>query len=243
MIHSLFLQVSVHAKIMKIGQKTDIEIFGTTKTKQSVMIADNTNCLELSLFEEFVGNVEESKSYFFTNLSTRDYNNTITLTTTFTSTIKDAPQLLEVQQPDQAPDDVQLRGTVETVQAVILTKCISCRKSLQESTVGPKFARCASCGMRQKSSALVGTVSLTLLIKSDSKSNRYKCSHDVLSTFLKIIKKEDIIQNKDEIEENLLSFEYLKFSVIDSLVTKISLVEDQEDQDDFLSKIDHDALQ
>ncbi len=80
-----FTQVSIQARTIRVGE---LETVRTGKQKQDVVIADPTDTITVTLWEENVGRLEVGKSYHLGNFIVREWGGTKYLAMYAESTIE-----------------------------------------------------------------------------------------------------------------------------------------------------------
>ena len=122
-----------------------VDVRGQPKSKQSVIVADETHACELVL-RELIDKMQQSKSYIMKATKRKSYFEEYYLTTTFETTISlinDIQNVVAVN-PIEQPNAIlacvkQLRSTTDATTAA----------SSWTSTI-EHLSECESCGMKQK---------------------------------------------------------------------------------------------
>ena len=153
-----YLRVTVAAKVLSVAEAEEI---GRYRKKQDVTIADTTGVCRLTVWEENIGTLVESKSYRLTGVMVRRYNRS-----TYLTTAKTGSQIEEVDDVDigenmqacldsckQHQPTVTIIG-VETLQS--FNGCLKCGsrvikvEEFEESDTDDEYAECTHCEMLQK---------------------------------------------------------------------------------------------
>jgi LSD1 subclass zinc finger protein len=180
-----------------------VSLSGSTEYVQDVVIADETRRIKLNLWEDMRDKVLEGKTYQFKNVSTRNFNNLPSLTTT---------KATSVQIVDEATSDLVVMtnakityGKIQQVQCIQKFKCGACKKSL-ELTEDTKRVKCPYCNFKSNITTLQQTLTCRINLEDDSSQNLFRlvCFQSPMISFLKEQNKEELLQNLDQLEDFLL---------------------------------------
>ncbi|XP_033726298.1 uncharacterized protein LOC117315965 [Pecten maximus] len=211
-------KVTIAGKVASIGEPIKQEVRGLNMTKQDVIIADQTDFINLTVWNNMVDSLLHNHHYILTNLTTRNFNNTKTLTTTVSTTVQeleevptDLKNVVNVDM-DLAPVSQKIVGEISQVMIAQSKICNACKKKVGDQMCNEHstFFRCCFCNMKQKSSSLKTSMSGTLNITTaepDGKSTKVAIFHNVLMEFLKELNKTDLLNNANLLEEYLLELE------------------------------------
>lgn len=136
-------------------------------------LADGTGTIQLSIWDSQIDMVEAGRSYSFTNLTTRKFNDKTTLTTTHSSTITP----LHKKIPTPTADSTETLSpalhiiTTDIAGAAIIVKkqCPKCHTAQQNLSSKDKFHRCNACKILRKGTSYVTKFSGFLsVVQNDS---------------------------------------------------------------------------
>ncbi|XP_067278206.1 uncharacterized protein [Pseudorasbora parva] len=175
---------------------------------RSCCLADATGSITLSLWDSQIDLVEEGRTYTFTNLSTRQYNDNTTLTTTRLSTITPLHKKITVQPSTttQTPPPTLHTVTTEITGAAITIKkqCPKCHTAQQNLTYKEKFHRCTVCKILRKGSSYITKCSGFLTILQDRQEMSLTITNSQLTKFVNIEHNVTLMDSQD-IEEYFMT--------------------------------------
>ncbi|XP_069109877.1 uncharacterized protein [Argopecten irradians] len=226
-------KVAVVAKVASVGEPTKQEVRGAQMTKQDIIIADNTGFINLTVWNNLIHKLLENNSYKLTNLTTRNFNSTKTLTTTLATTIE---ELKEV--PDElqnvvniditlTPVSLTIEGEISQVMISPSKMCMSCKKKVGDQLFNENstFFRCCFCNMKQKASSMKTSMSGTLNVTTaDDKTHKLAIFNNVLTAFLTEMDRTDLLNNSNSLEEFLLELDSVSITYgKDNVVQKMNI--------------------
>lgn len=206
-------QYTINAKVLCFTtDKEEIVIYGSKKSKRNILVADSTAKVTVCLYESLIDEVEEGCTYNFKNVSSRLYRNNFYLTTTATTNITKIDDLQTYSDVMLIAETTNIEGTIEQVQCTTKTKCPSCGKNLsvEEDAITVK---CDNCKLKAKVSSLKKTSIFRINLKDEQKLYRLVSFQEAMEEFLKTTKKEQLLNNMDQLEDYLLALDKIKVSV------------------------------
>ncbi|CAM4570147.1 unnamed protein product [Leuciscus chuanchicus] len=134
----------LEAKVMSRAAVSKIVLVKKEECElKEIWVSDGTGEMKLTLWDSLISEVQTSKSYSFSNLSTQEQSGEIRLTTTPSSKMKEIPPL-DVPDRDDDPVDsassATLRGVVSGIQIIARHRCPKCH-SLQNHFIPKSITR------------------------------------------------------------------------------------------------------
>ncbi|KAL0152503.1 hypothetical protein M9458_052226, partial [Cirrhinus mrigala] len=216
-----------------------VNIRGTDWELKTCQVADSTSSMELTLWETYMEAVKTSESYTFTNLTTRNYNGKLSLTTTRQTTIEPLKTSLLSSTPRNIiPQTISinhLTASVEGAAVHIMKLCPKCHTLQQNLSPKDAFHRCQSCKIPRKGPSYLTKCNGTLTFKLGKEELALSISNSLLSTFIRNECNLNIM-DKQEIEEFLLTtgpltIQYTSENQITSL-SKLNKTDQQQKTDE-----------
>jgi len=210
-------------------------------------LADETGIISLSLWDTQIDFVNVGRAYSFTNLSTRIFNDNITLTTTRTTSI--TPIHKKIATPTttdntQTPPPTLHTITTDVTGASITMKkhCPKCHTAQQALTKNDTFHWCPTCKILRKGTSYITKCSEFLTIEQQNEEISLTITNSLLTKF---INQENDINSMDnqDIEEYLMSISPLTISftdnnyIVDLNKPKPITPDDKHDSDDELTAV------
>ena len=199
-------QYNVTAKALFFcDEKHPVSLYGSTKYVQDVVIADETGRIKLNLWEDMIDRVVEGKTYQFKNVSTRNFNNLPSLTTTMAASVQIVDDIEATSDLVVMTNTKITHGKIQQVQCIQKFKCGACKKSL-ELTEDTKRIKCPYCNLKSNIATLQQTLTCRINLEDDSSQNLFRlvCFQSTMISFLKEQNKEELLQNLDQLEDFLL---------------------------------------
>ena len=188
----LFKSISVTAKAIQVHQPE--QIFNG-KVKQDIQLADYTGAVNLVLWEEDVGMLEQGTSYHISGLQVRTFNNERYLSLPKSSKCEITDDLTDVIATNDSNQKRELRQvTISGIkQLTIRLECIACKKTVEKTST--LLGRCANCNTLQKLENCSRYLHATVLLDEGTSFSTYHVYGDTLSA---------IASDTPVTEENLL---------------------------------------
>ena len=166
--------ITVKAKVIHIyPPQQQVSNKGQHYTMQDVIIADSTNSVKLTLWEDFVGTMEKEQSYLIKNVKVRRFNGQRYLNTP----AREGCMLQEVEPLEGPLADVnipQLLTTIDVEAEIIGVNnflnsftCCGCPSSFTPEGDAIVY-NCKKCGIANKLSKCQKTLSVRLLLETAS---------------------------------------------------------------------------
>jgi Zn finger protein HypA/HybF involved in hydrogenase expression len=187
-------------------EKYPVSLYGSTKYVQDVVIADETGRIKLNLWEDMIDKVIEGKTYLFKNVSTRNFNNLPSLTTTMATSVQIVDDIESTSDLVVMTNTKITHGQIQQVQCLQKFKCGACKKSLELTEEDTKRVKCPYCHLKSNISTLQQTFTYRINLEDDSSHNLFRlvCFQSTMISFLKEQNKEELLQNLDQLEDFLL---------------------------------------
>ena len=217
--------MSVHAKMCGILENKEVDTRYGKKTVQTVVLADATGIIRLTLWEQKQNKVQENICYQISNLISNNFKNYLQLNTTQDTTFTETDPLENVMEDFSSLHNTKsLTGKIEFCSLSSTLKCMQCLKTINLEE-NQSFVKCGTCGAKQKLSQEQMSDMLKFQLKTMDNKRIKLVMFDVT---IKNMKKENKLMGKtnDEIEDFLLDHETWKITTEEGsdLAESISLV-------------------
>ncbi|TRY59638.1 hypothetical protein DNTS_022785 [Danionella cerebrum] len=172
---------------------------------KEVVICDSTGQMTLTLWDRFVNAVEGSKSYAFKNVSTRERQRAITLSTGPSSLVEEVADMKVAGASGsraESTSKVLLSATVKGIEVCIQRRCSACHARQEAFVEKSKLHRCEGCKLKQAASAFVPFCSGKALV-----------TNSALCNYLRREGLADLLLDSEAIEEHLLESRDLTLTV------------------------------
>ena len=176
-------KVTFVAKVLHVSTPTQV---ANGKTKQDVRIADHTNTITLTLWENDIGQLEEKKTYKFYNMMVRTFQGKKYISKPWGAMIDEVPNLTTTVRED--PQQLQNTKVLQKVEVIAIPKlqiypiCIGCKSKVLQRATDVKFGICERCQMLQKIDKCATEKSATIIIQSDDVTLTLQAFGSVLET-------------------------------------------------------------
>ena len=224
-------QVSLLAKVVKIGELNAQEVRGQLLSKREIMIADNKGMITLTLWDTFAtdATITVNSVFFIKNVATRLFSNIKSLTTTKSSLFTEAEDQTTFQ--DINNNTFQTSSETATVEGEILNilikrnaHCLSCNRKMPNIESKSQFLKCSGCNMKVKISSMNSTLTSTFQMKTDDGILKLTAFNSPLVNFLITMQKEHLKNDADQLENFLLMQQKMKveYAKADCVVSKMN---------------------
>ena len=124
--------IKIDAKVISKGNESSLQVRGKTLSKVDYIIADKFASIKLVVWEKTI-NVDVNKSYSFTNISVRTFNDVKYLTTTKYTTVKPIENLTETADTTSTVQNYgkTVQGRVVALTVANFKTCIFCNLKIQ----------------------------------------------------------------------------------------------------------------
>ncbi|XP_064630788.1 uncharacterized protein LOC135489379 [Lineus longissimus] len=148
-------RLNITAKVVKVLEDTCLkDVRGQSLNAKVILVADDTGCAKLTLWEKLIPMVENEKTYQFSELSVYYFDQNSLTTTPETAikvhtdiTVIDISQdIIEEQHLDDTNTTVK-NATVQQVSVTMRKACLSCKHVVP--TTDHHTTKCGNCDMRQ----------------------------------------------------------------------------------------------
>lgn len=162
-----YSRVTVEINVLKIDDPVEI---ANGKKKQDIIIADNTQSARLTLWEEDIGKLSESKSYHLSNLLIREFQGKRYLTTT-----KEETHIEEISEVECIPLEEFEESEMDPVVTVIAVEnisafqsCMKCKCRIIKLEDEEELGQCTKCDTVQFLSETKHLLAAKMTVKSTS---------------------------------------------------------------------------
>ena len=175
-------RVTLQATAIKVKDPITVS---TGKQKQEIIVADATGCTTLTLWEEDIGMIIETKSYQLNRIQVHHYlGKSELIFPRFGASAKEIEDLLEVSPYDGDSDDKNANSAtiigVSNLEKVY--NCINCKKSMP-CTTDTKIVECQHCQTKQRLKTFRTSAKIFI---EDECGQQYtlKAHHEMLSNII-----------------------------------------------------------
>ncbi|RXN14781.1 hypothetical protein ROHU_008896 [Labeo rohita] len=194
---------------------------------KEIWVADTTGKIKLTLWDSLISQVHVSKSYSFSNLTTRGIQGDIILTTTPSTQVM---EITALDVPDGDSEDLDdgassttLRGLVSGVQIRARYRCLRCHGIQTGISANSITHRCSVCNLLQRSSVYRSTYGGTIVFKADQQDHSLTVTDCCLTAYLVRYGVVYTPNDVETIEEHFLNRPELEVCINnDSLITSIN---------------------
>ncbi|KAM7382299.1 hypothetical protein PAMA_012926 [Pampus argenteus] len=145
------LVAAVRVKILAGGTASRIvELDGGPRELMELCVCDRSGQTKLTLWEEKIAMVQDSKSYHITNLYTRKFDDKTILTSSRHTTITEIEDVGEPDMLEPCVDLPKISGCVIGSETAVRYHCGICRGSQSNFNAKNEAHRCNKCNMMQK---------------------------------------------------------------------------------------------
>ncbi|KAA0701442.1 hypothetical protein E1301_Tti024068 [Triplophysa tibetana] len=183
---------------------------------REVRISDGTGEVKVTLWDSFVGQVEEGLSYGFTNLSTRDREGCISLCTGPTSSIEEIADLEVPEEGGGEQHDTStalFSATVKGIEVRIVRKCSSCRFAQRQFLERSVTHRCEGCRLKQGALSFCPSFAGKAVVSTAGGEHSVTLTSSALSSYLRSAGLGGIFNDADAIEDHFLQSAVFDFKV------------------------------
>lgn len=218
--------VNIGAKIISQGDESSINVRGKSLNKVDYIIADKFASIKLVVWEKNI-NVAVNKTYLFSDISVRTFNDVKYLSTTKYTTVKEIDNLTETADVTASIQNYgkTITGTVVAVNLIKFKTCIFCNMKIQSNDEDTAI-KCSNCKMTALATQLGQSTLSKIAISElgDDSVVTYTALDSALNTFLASIKQPNITTFSEvQLLKLFASYKTLKFTVSpkDKLVSDI----------------------
>ena len=150
--------ITIKAKVTRMGATKTVITSNGVKRKADCSLTDPSGTIKLTLWEDFINDVQEGKTYTFYNVRViKEYkSDKLALGTTLQDcTMSESEDFAEpVAQPLELPDSfmtteakIEIKGLTAFGRYL---SCLQCRKKIADGSLSAKILKCRDCGLTQK---------------------------------------------------------------------------------------------
>jgi hypothetical protein len=195
--------------------------------KEDCILEDQTGSASLHMWDRFIDQVTNAKSYRLENLVVKSFQGNVYLSTTFSSSITEVEQVVDTLIGPELLESKERKVTVEEFKLVkkldIFVACQSCNRKVDD--VSEKFMKCKNCDSRQRRSSCPTQASVQVQVElPESESLWLTAFTDTLEQLLRPATSVMLSSSSsDKIEETLLTVKNIKFvyNMISNVITSI----------------------
>ena len=150
--------ITIKAKATKISASKKVTTSNGVKEKAECYLSDPSGTIKLTMWEDFIKNVEEGKTYQFHNVRViKEYgSDKLALGTTLQDcSVSESEDFAEIlPQPLELPDS--FTTTEAKVEIIGVTtfgtylSCVQCHKKIADGSFSAKILKCRNCNLTQK---------------------------------------------------------------------------------------------
>ncbi|XP_062583667.1 uncharacterized protein LOC134245396 [Saccostrea cucullata] len=211
-----YAKTSLLAKVVNLAEEIVIENHSTQKTlrKKDCMLADNTDTIKLTTWEDHTREIELGKTYVFNNVTVRIWDDVKFITTSVNTCItpeKDFGPLPNIENFDL--DDKKETCKITSVSCEQKNSCPLCNVSVEINENLPTF-KCCKCCMRQKTINVKKTLKCEVCVEGSTKK------FAVATSLLKENEHTKLCSTVDDYEDALLQ-EHIMVELTGNFVSNI----------------------
>ena len=202
-----------------------------SKRKQDIKIEDESGTAKLTIWEENIGSVTESKSYHLWNVKVNEFNQEKHLTTAFDSEIEEVhDDGIEAMTMEETSTESAAKGTscetmVENAQIVGVLhldsylSCINCKTRVVEDGNDDTLRRCTKCKMVQLADRCseLGDIRI-MVMTTDHKKLTVRAFG---STVIDILKIDEDVDTKQLTKKKLLESPRFSFTHSEGIIQRV----------------------
>ncbi|KAI2646309.1 Single-stranded DNA binding protein Ssb [Labeo rohita] len=222
----------VTGRIVHLMTATEnVEVQGRQLETQSVLVEDASGKVRVQLWESQVGLVLFGKTYKFHNLSTREYQGELFVTTTRQTTVEEVRPLpgLGAIAPCEVREDPVICVCAEVTRAEVAVSrtCGNCRSAQMEFDPKKKYHRCGKCNMLQKMEMYQPSAIANVSVCGDFGELNARINNSVLQRYLRSSELVHLLRDGQDMEEHLLECGSLKLHIQnDNVVAMVKSAEE-----------------
>lgn len=221
-----YFQYSIKGKAIGfVNEEEQITVFGAKKRKRNLLVADQTSKVEVLMYEGLIDKINEGRSYCFTNLSSRLYQNQYFLTTTPLTQLTQIEDIENIAETHVAVDIKTIEGNVCQVQFSCNLKCASCDKVVELDSADATTVKCQYCRLKAKVSTLKKTYIFRMNLQDEQQIHRLVTFTNCMEAFLDSTGNQELLHNMDQLEDYVLSLDKIKVKIAHSdVISSIELM-------------------
>lgn len=208
--------------MISIGETKVVEMFGNTKEKKEIIIADSTGNVKVAVFENLIAELQLDNCCTLTNLSSRKYSDFYLTTTKSTKITVQDDDLGEINDDIEENELPEKNGQIQNIQIVKKFHCGSCNKKM-DIPEGIKKIKCPHCNLKGNVESFQFKVTSRFNLKEDKTTTHLVAFHDTISDFLNSQNRSDYLNDIDQLEDYFLDIISIKCTVNEDVVTKFAL--------------------
>ena len=221
----------MNIKVLDCAQEEEtLKVRGKDLHKKNFTIADSTESMILSAWENNIEKLEVGHSYMLKQVTVRIYADVKFLNSNLETVIEEISDIGSTHQGGvQVPGCKVLIGEIIGAQVMMYNSCSLCHKTMNFEDSVPLSARCPHCHTRQKTANCKKTVFARLHIKEgNDQAKTYTIFESILESFMANSKGATVVDihsaSKDDIEDFLIECGEVTATVnaVDSVITKIT---------------------
>ena len=196
----LYETVDINVKVMIKEEERQTIIHGSqTKYKVDAVVADETDCIKLALWENTIDKVKAGKSYKIENCKVRIFNDSKFLNTNEFTKITEIDNIVNINLSTPELESHLVIGQCVGVEIKRSTCCISCNTVLKSAEIGNNTTvKCPKCQVTMLVSSLKTKLVCQLLMDIEGKFSSYTAFNDAIDSFCRIVNYEKTAAEVDE---------------------------------------------
>lgn len=172
--------------IMKNENKQSILVEGQPTYNCDTLVADETECIKLVLWENKIDEVHAGKSYHFQNVTIRMFDDDKFINTNQSTIIKEIDAISNINLENPHIKDNIITGKIIGVNVKKTTCCVACNKELMSENDDDEIYTCTNkyCAIKSLLSLCNTKVVAQLVLKTEKEIATYVAFNDGLLSFL-----------------------------------------------------------
>ena len=196
---TLYDKVNVKARVIsKSGKKQPVVYQGKTKYRVDCLIADVTESIKRVLWEDAIGKVATSKSYYFRNLTVCIFDDNKYLNTNEGTLINEIADIDDINLSSPTLEDNVVKANCVGVEIKKSMSCLVCNCTLEAiDHTAKSTVTCPNCNVITLETSTKCKLVCQLLIEIDDSIVSFACFNDAVQSFLKSINHHNTIETPD----------------------------------------------
>ena len=174
--------------MMKEEERQAIVHGNQTKYKVDAIVADDTDCMKLALWENAIDKVQLGKSYQIENCKVRIFNDSKFLNTNEFTKITEINDIGNINLSTPELENHLVIGECAGVDIERSSCCISCNAIFAKAEIGYNTTvKCPKCQITMLVSSVKTKLVCQLLINIDGKLSSYTAFNDAIDSFCRVV--------------------------------------------------------
>ena len=206
-----------------------IHVLKMTLVKEDCVLEDESGTAEIHIWDELINKVKNGTTYEFQNLNVKHFKGSTHLTTTPTTTFKEASKQLKSVQGPSLLENPEKEVKVEMFKFLnnlsVFVACQACKRKITESS-HHKYIKCRNCGVRQRQGECKRDASVQLKVEIGGKELWLTAFTDVIKSLLAVSSDVSLMSDTESIEDLLMDLTDIHFTynVNKNTITEVTSV-------------------